>query len=237
MGNWYLNVKRVEAARRRNEFGLGMGLGLPLGAAMLMHGLTSTPQGKPQPERPAVVQPASRPTSQPTTAPSSIGQPTTAPAPQPPAATPKATGRPNMTVARIIFSEAAGVSPEERALVAGVIKNRVGNKAFGGASDMLGVVTQRNAFEALNHAENKNWAKSENPAQFNPKEKQVWQHCLDLAAGAIPEAKGKSGRPLVYYHDKSISRPASWSNRYWTAIEEVETPHFIFYSVVPASQR
>lgn len=231
MGNWYTRSK--EKLRGR-EFGIGMGIGAPLGAAALMYGLYNAPPDKPQPPSPVATQrttqPSTRPTSQPTTAPSFIGQPATQPSTQPSDATMSA-AKPNLTVARIIFSETAGVSPQERALVAGVIRNRVGNKAFGGAKNMEGVVTQRNAFEALNDDNNTNWAKSATPSNFNSKEKTIWQQCLDLSSGNIPVAKGPSGRPLVYYHDKSISRPANWSNRYWTAIKEVETPHFIFYSV------
>ena len=234
MPNWYTELKRKS---RGKEVGIGMGLGAPLAGAMLMYGLYNTPNGEPpkKPERPAATQPATRPT----TSPSSIGQPATQPATRPatqPAATTRPTGKPNITVARIIFSEAAGVSPKERALVAGVIRNRVGNKAFGGAKDMTGVVTQRNAFEALNDDDNKNWAKSADPANFNTKEQSIWQECLSLSSGAIPEAKGPSGQPLVYYHDKSITKPKSWDNRFWRAVKEVETPHFIFYSVVPANQ-
>lgn len=137
------------------------------------------------------------------------------------------------TIARIIFSETANTNPEERAAVASVIKNRVNNPAFGGFDDMLGVVTQRNAFEAYGDPKNTNWAKSEHPERMrNPAEIEAWNHSSELAVGNIPNTVGPSGRKIVYYHDKSISKPKSWDNRYYRAIKEVETPKFIFYSVV-----
>ena len=216
-----------------SKFGRGVGVGAALGAATLAG---SMGRNKP-PVQTRAVSPATRPTTQPTTKPA---QATTKPTTQPstrPATQPATQPYPNMTVARIIFSEAAGVTPAERGLVAGVIRNRVRNRAFGNAPNMEGVVTSRNAFEALNDPNNSNWEKSGNPESMTPRERQIWEQCLSLAAGNIPAANGESGRPLVYYHDKSISKPRSWDNQYWNAVRELETPSFIFYSVIPAPSR
>src|ERR1035437_8250465 len=56
------------------------------------------------------------------------------------------------------------------------------------------------------------------------------------STAAIPSAIGPSGRPLVYYHDKSIGKPASWDNAKWRAVREESTEHFVFYSIVPVEQ-
>ena len=67
-------------------------------------------------------------------------------------------------------------------------------------------------------------------------EQAVWDQCLACINGHIPPAIGPSGRPLVYYHDKSIGKPAGWDNAKWRAVREVTTEHFIFYSIVPAGR-
>ena len=140
-------------------------------------------------------------------------------------------------VARIIFSEASNiVSPKERELVAAVIRNRIDHPGFemGKLDSMSDVVTQRNAFEALGDPDNINWKMTENPENIPAQARDAWEHSKYLASGNARPIKGPSGRPLVYYHDKSISKPRSWDNKYWKAVKEVETPHFIFYSVKPS---
>jgi len=140
-------------------------------------------------------------------------------------------------VSRIIFSEASPiVSNEERELVATTIMNRKNHRGFGRGKleDMEDVVTQPGAFEALNDPRNSNWARSGNPQRFSGKELQAWLHSVELSEGNFTPIQSPSGRPIVYYHDKSIEKPSSWDNKYWKAIKEIETPHFIFYSVVPA---
>lgn len=144
---------------------------------------------------------------------------------------------PNMLVARVIYSEASPkVSDAERELVASVVLNRINHTGFGMGelNTMEDVVKQDKAFEAINDPRNKNWEQSKNPQQFTGKAKEAWEHSLELSTGNFNPQKGKSGRPLVYYHDKSITKPKSWDNKYWRAIKEYETPHFIFYSVVPS---
>jgi len=68
---------------------------------------------------------------------------------------------------------------------------------------------------------------------MSSRERTIWQQCLTLVHASIPPAYGPSGRPLVYYHDKSITKPPSWDNRRYHAIHELTTAHFLFYSILP----
>lgn len=135
------------------------------------------------------------------------------------------------TVARIIFAETNGASDFERQLVASVMRNRVGNPAFGNLRSMDAVVRQHNAFEALGDKDNANWARSANPGKLAGDSKRAWEQSVQLASDAKPAA-GPSGRLIVYYHDKSISKPKGWDNKSWHAVKEIETPKLIFYSIV-----
>ena len=137
-------------------------------------------------------------------------------------------------VARVLFSETANCTPHERMLVAGVMRNRIGNRAFGNSATLLAVVQQRGAFSCIGDGNNANWRKTLHPGQMTLAERTIWEECLACANGNIPSALGPSGRPLVYYHDKSIGKPASWDNARWRAVREVSTEHFVFYSLVPA---
>lgn len=137
-------------------------------------------------------------------------------------------------VARVLFAETAGCAHHERLLVAGVMHNRVGNAAFGNLASLQAVVLQNGAFSCVNDAANGNWRKSQHPEDLTATEKAVWQDCLAIANESIPPAVGPSGRRLVYYHDKSIGKPRSWTNSKWRAVREVVTENFVFYSIVPA---
>jgi len=142
----------------------------------------------------------------------------------------------NTTVARIIYSEASPiVSDYERELVASVIMNRINHRGFemGKLKSMQDVVMQHNAFEALNDPRNKNWKATETPETLPSSARHAWIHSLELSTGNFKPVSGESKRPLVYYHDKSISLPKSWNNKYWGVIKELTTEHFIFYSVYP----
>jgi hypothetical protein len=137
-------------------------------------------------------------------------------------------------VARVLFAETANCTRHERLLVAGVMRNRVGNAAFGGLPSVKAVVLQEGAFSCINDSDNANWRESRHPAFMSSAERAVWEHCLEIAGGSIAPAFGPSGRPLVYYHDHSIGKPRSWDNQKWHAVREVVTEHFVFYSIVPA---
>jgi len=140
---------------------------------------------------------------------------------------------PDIFVARVVFAETANTSDTERELVASVIFNRMKHKGFGQGklNSFNDVVKQSGAFEAINDPNNKNWELSQHIDRMNSKEKHVWEHALYLSHAAKSK-NGPSGRPLVYYHDKSIKMPKSWNNKYWRAVKEIETPHFIFYSII-----
>jgi hypothetical protein len=136
-------------------------------------------------------------------------------------------------VVRVLFSETANCTLRERLLVAGVMRNRIGNPAFGNGATLQAVVQQPGAFSCIGDSENANWGKSRHPDRMAPAERAVWQQCLAIVNGQIPPALGPSGRPLVYYHDKSIGKPASWNNAKWQAVREIVTEHFVFYSIIP----
>jgi hypothetical protein len=162
--------------------------------------------------------------------------------PQEPATTQPATSQPvdqaepNMMVARVIFSEANDdVSDMERRIVATVIENRIDHPGFsrGRLESMEGVVRQPKAFSAINDPDNLNWEQSASPDKIPSQKQHAWDHSLSLSTGNFEQVKSPSGRPLVYYHDNSISMPPNWSNKYWTAVEEIRTPNFTAYSVVP----
>lgn len=149
---------------------------------------------------------------------------------------PKTELKPNYPVARIIASEAGGnVSDYERELVATVIKNRIGHAGFnmGNLENMKDVVSSPGEFEALNDPRNKNWEDLANPNDIPAEYNHIWQHAQKLSTGNFKLHNSPSGRPLVYYHDKSIDVPDNWTNKYWKAIKELETDKFIFYSVIP----
>ena len=138
-------------------------------------------------------------------------------------------------VTRVIFAEAGpSCSDNERELIASVMVGRIGRQGFdnGKLATMYDVASQPNAFSCINDPNNMNWPKSETPEKLSAEEKRVWDQCDSLAGGNFQQHYGPSGRPLVYYHDKSISKPSSWDNKYWYAVNELETDHFIFYSIV-----
>jgi hypothetical protein len=139
---------------------------------------------------------------------------------------------PNL-VARVLFCETANCTPQERLLVAGVMQNRIGNPPFGNAPTLKAVVQQPRAFSCIGDSNNTNWQKTRHPQRLTTAEQAIWEACLTCVSATIPPALGSSGRPLVYYHDKSIGKPASWDNTQWRAVREVSTEHFVFYSIVP----
>ncbi len=91
---------------------------------------------------------------------------------------------------------------------------------------------QPGAFSCIGPGGNGNWARTRCPARLTAAEQAIWRECLALAHGTIPAAVGPSGRPLVYYHDRTISKPKSWDGPTWRAVPELSTIHFIFYSIV-----
>lgn len=134
---------------------------------------------------------------------------------------------------RVLYSETAGCTTRERQLVAGVMKNRIANPAFGNSPTLEAVVRQPGAFSCIGDPDNANWQKTLHPDRLKPAERATWEACIACLQN-IPPAYGPSGRPLVYYHDKSITKPRAWDNAKWHAVRELTTEHFVFYSIVPA---
>jgi hypothetical protein len=137
---------------------------------------------------------------------------------------------------RVLYSETAGCSVRERLLVAGVMQNRVGNRAFGNLPSIEEVARQPGAFSCIDDPANGNWKKTARPDRMSAGERVVWEQCERVMAGEIPRAEGPGGTALVYYHDRSITKPRSWDNAKWRAMLEVSTEHFLFYSIVPAGK-
>ena len=139
-------------------------------------------------------------------------------------------------VARVLFSETANCTSQERLLVAGVMKNRIGHPAFGELTSLYEVAAQPGAFSCVDDDSNGNWARTRHPALLTTAEQAIWRECLALAHGNIPPALGPSGRPLTFYHDKTITKPKAWDTETWQVVHEHSTVHFVFYSVVPAAK-
>ena len=132
--------------------------------------------------------------------------------------------------ARIIFAETGpACTPTERLWVASTIKNRINHRGFnlGKLKTMRDVVTQKYAFESLNDPRNSTWVRSENPDKLRGADVPAWRQSALLADGKFTPVNDE----VVYFHDKSISKPKGWDNRYWTAYKLKETKHFIFYGV------
>ena len=139
-------------------------------------------------------------------------------------------------VTRVLFCETASCTPHERSLVMAVMQNRIGRSAFGSPTDLYAVVAQLGAFSCVDDDENGNWAKTRHPGRLTTVEQTIWQECRALAQHPKSAGVGPSGRPLVYYHDRSIAKPHSWDNQTWHAVTELATCHFVFYSIVPAKK-
>jgi hypothetical protein len=143
----------------------------------------------------------------------------------------KAEETPANFIARVLYAESANVPAEERVLIAQLIKNRIGNPAFGSPGDAISVVKQRNAFTSINDSSNKQFAKASNPEKMKPEERLIWQHCLTLGQSLV-DGSLKSDPSLQAYHDKSISKPKSWqNNKYYTYTAVKNTSHYVFYKV------
>lgn len=133
-------------------------------------------------------------------------------------------------VARIIFAETGpACCGTERLWVASTIKNRINHRGFklGKLNTMRDVVTQKFAFESLNDPRNSTWVRGANPANLRGADVKAWRQSELLARGTFTPINDE----VVYFHDKSITKPKSWDNKYWTAYKLKETKHFIFYGV------
>lgn len=133
-------------------------------------------------------------------------------------------------VAAIIFCEASICTEKERMLVASVIMNRIKNPAFGGGKLLTAddVVKQPGAFSSL-HKVNGRESDWEWDNMMGDHAQELFRECEALADG-----RGIITPDIVYFHDKSITKPKSWDNKYYKAVQVIETEHFIFYKIVRA---
>ena len=135
-------------------------------------------------------------------------------------------------IAKVLYSETSTLCSFEEILAIGnVIQNRVGHPGFGKLRSPIDVVKQRAAFSSvLKH--NSNWDRySINLNQYTKYDAGVAKILLSSNMRLGGESWMKD---VVYYHDKSISKPKSWDNKYWRAVLVKETQHFKFYKVVKA---
>ena len=130
-------------------------------------------------------------------------------------------------VARVIYSEASGIcTPVERYLVASVIKNRIKHVGFnkGKLKNMLNVVSQKNAFECINHSQNTNWKASK---YMRPGDDEAYDHAIVLSTGRFTAAPD-----YHFFLTKGTVMPRNMiSKKYWTIEKLSSTKHFDFYSI------
>jgi len=135
-------------------------------------------------------------------------------------------------VTSVIFAETGPISSTiERLWVASAIRNRIKHPGFkrGKLKTMKDVVRQKGQFESLGDKSNSTWVRSRNPVQLTGKDLADWNQSRRLAKGNFTPIDSE----VVYFHDKSIKKPKSWDNKYWTAYVIKKTPHFIFYGINP----
>jgi len=156
-------------------------------------------------------------------------------------------------IARVIYSEAGpGCSLEDRSLVSRTIENRTKHPGFNVKNVMEAVEFPR-AYSCVNDPKNTNWRESVAfPAGTLPYPQGIkydnkivafaWNEAWLFATIRIsfeecgPQIFFDTGKFPVYYHDRSISKPSSWDNKWYHAVKLGETDHFIYYAAVPANQ-
>ena len=130
-------------------------------------------------------------------------------------------------VARVIYSEASSIcTPMERYLVASVIKNRIKHVGFnkGKLKNMLDVVSQKNAFECIDHSQNTNWKASK---YMRPGDDEAYDHSIVLSTGRFTAAPD-----YHFFLTKGTVMPRNMiSKKYWTIKKLKSTKHFDFYSI------
>ena len=135
-------------------------------------------------------------------------------------------------VARVIYSETSSIgTDEEKLAICHVIQNRINNRAFGNGrlSNPYLVCSQPRAFTCVNSTKNINWR------NFKPYLNNFTIQACHLAQDLTnDELSGEDWmNEIVYYHDKSIEKPAKWDNKFWKAVLVKETKHFKFYKIIP----
>ena len=137
-------------------------------------------------------------------------------------------------VARVLYSETSSIATtEEKIAICRLIQNRIRNKAFGGGRLLTAydVCKQPKAFSCVNSSSNINW--SEFKPNLNKNTIKACQLAKILMYNKAKIANYSWTSDIVYYHDKSIEKPAKWDNKYWRAVLVKETKNFKFYKIVP----
>lgn len=142
-------------------------------------------------------------------------------------------------IAKVLYAETSSIATDEEVrMICRVILNRIGNKAFGGASDAYGVVRRPNAFSCTSGTDgNVNW--KEYKKDLNQKARKAYEYAEKLVkgdGGKFPESNA------VYYCNKSLAKshakegeaygyPPGWESDTWQPVLEKTTDHFCFFSV------
>jgi len=150
-------------------------------------------------------------------------------------------------VARVIFSEAGPeCSQADRLLVRTTMRNRAMHEGFK-ADNVYEAASQPGAYSCVNDPKNRHWAESEgyplsdiHHVISDLDTAIAWSQAVDLAMevrgymdGSMQKAGGTQYPIMtVYYHDHSIDKPASWDNKWFTAIKRGDTGKLIYYSAI-----
>lgn len=132
-------------------------------------------------------------------------------------------------IAKTIYSETSTLcSYLEILAVACVIQNRIGLKDFGGCKNAVEVCKYPGAFSSVTK-HNVNWDQYKvNLNKFTFYDARL----AKILMSPTQKINVKDWmKDIVYYHDKSISKPKSWDNKYYKTILVKETQHFKFYKV------
>lgn len=134
-------------------------------------------------------------------------------------------------IARVLFAETLGVTPEERFHVAEVIFNRIGHRGFkkGTLKTALAVVKSPGAFTCINDDHNNQWKRAAHPDRLKDRDSEVYAHCLELATALVEGKFVPKDAQIVYYHDDSIEK--DFSNIYWKTRRLITTDQLRFYGI------
>lgn len=132
-------------------------------------------------------------------------------------------------IAKTIYSEASTLcSYEEIDAIGCVIQNRIRLKDFGNCKSALEVCKHLGSFTSVS-THNSNW--DEYKINLNKYANYIAKVAKILHNPNVRLVGKPWMKNIVYYHDKSISKPKSWDNKYYKAILVQETPRFKFYRV------
>ena len=132
-------------------------------------------------------------------------------------------------IAKTIYSETSTLcTAEEIVAVCCVIQNRIGLKDFGNCKNAVEVCKNVGSFTSVS-SHNSNWG------QYKIYLNKYTLYDAKLSKILANPRVKLAGKPwmkdIVYYHDKSITKPKSWDNKYYKTILVKETPKFKFYKV------